>query len=186
MKKRVFLLPAAALVIAALCVYRMTQSQQGRGELIPPPAAKQPAPLFEAYNQDSELVKFERYLGRHRVLVVFYDGERGAHENPVLRQLAGHPEQVKSSHAVVVGVSTALPQENERAIERMGSAFPGQLLTDLDLEIHRKWGRFDPETEKPIPGVFLVDRTGRVAFADGVPQPVAEVDPVLEELFGIP
>ena len=73
MRKRILVLPAAALILIALVVYKQTRkpAPQGRVEL---PAAQAPAPLFSLLTRNNKLVKFERYVGRHKILVVFFDG----------------------------------------------------------------------------------------------------------------
>ena len=53
-----------------------------------PPARRQYSPRFALYDQSSppQIVKFERYLGRTQLVVVFFDGETGADRDPWLEQ----------------------------------------------------------------------------------------------------
>jgi peroxiredoxin len=64
----------------------------------------------------------------------------------------------------VMAISTALPQENRRMAASHGT-FPFPLLSDPGLEVHEAWGRVDSKTHKTLPGVFLVDRKGLVAWS---------------------
>ena len=71
MKYRILILPVAAAVIIGLVVWRMNRHPQGVGSRATPTAVRHLAPRFELYDQNSQLVKFERYLGRTRLLLLF-------------------------------------------------------------------------------------------------------------------
>src|SRR5207253_494288 len=103
--------------------------------------------------------RLERYLGRHRVLVVFFSAEETAAKDPALLAVREAFPRLTQNDIKVVGVSTALPQDNRRAIETAGD-FPFPLISDPDLSIHRRWSRLDPQTQQPRSGVFLIDRKG--------------------------
>ena len=79
MRKRLLILPLSALVILGLVVYRV-QREAGRPPtpLARPPVERRLAPRFELYDQQNQIVKFERSLGRTRLVVVFFDGRLGA------------------------------------------------------------------------------------------------------------
>lgn len=188
MRNRVLVLPLAALVIIALVVYRVQRER--RAFPIALPAGRQLAPRFELYDQQNRLVKFERYLGRTKLAVVFFDGPAGADVDPWLRQLRDHHDAVSRAGAgvQVIAVSTATPFAIHQAEERAGGPFPFPVLTDIDprqpipAPVHRLWGLYDDETNTTRTGVFLVDRAGMVTTGAGGPVPVPDADAAIAAL----
>ena len=137
-----------------------------------------PAPSFVALDLDNKLFKLERYIGRHEILVIFFDGELGADRDPILQRVRSRFSEIKSRGMQVVAVSAALPQHNRQAVERSGK-FPFPVLSDPEFLIHRMWGRYDEDEQRPLPAVFLIDRAGRVAWAGRSPRPETNLDQVL-------
>ncbi len=195
MHKRVLVLPAAALILIALVVYKQTR---GPVEL---PAAQVAVPLFSLLTPTNELVKLERYVGRHKILVVFFDGEAVAEiltptadgesafsEEAVqtrlqsgygdLLRLREDAERLSDENVVIVAVSTALPQHNRKAVEILGE-FPFEILSDPDYSVHEKWKRYDTVAQRPVAGVFVVNRAGLVRWREGGPIP----EPNLESAY---
>ena len=78
---------------------------------------------MELYDQKSQLVKFERYLGRTKMVVVFFDGETGADADPWLTQLRDHHDQVQAAGVQVIGIGLATPYANREA-EKRSQDFP--------------------------------------------------------------
>lgn len=150
-----------------------------------PRTAKQPAPRFALYDQTSQLVKFERYLGRTQMVVVFFDGESGADHDPWLTQLRDHHERVKAAGVQVVGIGVATPFANRQAGER-SQPFPFPILSDIGKDLpapaHTQWGRFDPSDGSFHTGVFLVDRSGMVETNGRNFQPVSDPAAVVKSL----
>ncbi len=182
-RKRVLVLPLTAIVILALVTYKRSRTYAPTDQSTVSRVAMRPTPIFEGLDAHNVLVKYERYVGRHRILVVFFDGDAGADQDPVLLRLKQGFAKLKANGAVVVAVSTALPQHNRQVMERSGP-FPFPLVSDPTFEIHRAWGRFDEKAKKPLQGVFSVDRAGRVAYEGGKPKPVTRPDAVVDDLIG--
>jgi mycoredoxin-dependent peroxiredoxin len=178
MDKRVFLLGVAGIAIAGLCAFRAMRTDVPRpaGE-VRTATVEQPAPPCELYDQNSpsHLVRLEGYLGRHRVIVVFFDGRAGAHRSAVLKHLRDEWDRLRKAGVYVMAISTALPQENRKIIAANGE-FPFPLLSDPDFHVHRAWGRFDEKRGTPLEGVFLVDRKGAVRWSPSLnaPQPLED------------
>ena len=186
MSRRVLVLPIAAAVIAGLTAYRLQRDPAQSGSTSQAaPAQRQLAPRFELFDQQGQLVKFERYLGRTRLLVVFFDGERGADADPYLTTLRDNIRKVERAGVQVVGISTATRYANRQADDRGGEPFPFPLLTDIDprqpipAPVHQQFGLYDIESAATRTGVFLIDRAGMVAWEGDAPQPVAEPDPLI-------
>lgn len=153
-----------------------------------------PAPTFTLYDQGSENVKprmvnLGAYLHRYRILVVFYDGQEGPESDPTLLLLRRFHAALEDAGVVVFGVSTALPQENRN---RSTQPFPFRLLSDVTpfepKSVHRTWGRLAPpaapgEPPGTIPGAFVIDRAGRVAWEGNHPKPDESPDTLVSRLL---
>lgn len=142
-----------------------------------------PAPDFELPDQGRDLgdrktlpsrrVRLKSYLGRHRVLLVFFDGEHGADVDPLLLALRDRHADVEKNRLIVLGIATALPQQNRQATARAGDV-PFPLLSDLDGTVCKTWGMLDLRDDGAFrnrPGVFAIDRAGNVAWKNGLPVP---------------
>lgn len=194
MRPRHLFLPIAAVVITALCAWKLGREEQsaerraaadGNGIIQPLP----PAFRFELYDQTSQLMRLERYLGRHEIFVIFFDG-RAPLENRFLLQLVEAAPALERRNVEVVGVSQALPQENEKVLAALLDALgrePGQhspvvLVSDLEGRVHRTWGvepadvfpAADEGGDAAAETVFFIDRAGRIPMLDGAPLPVPD------------
>ena len=195
MKKRILVLPLSALLIVALCLYKLTQSYDR--PILRSRVVKRQAPLFELYDagSPSKRVRLASYLGRHRIIVVFFDGRRGADRDPRILRLARDAERIERAGIVVFAISDALPPENRTALKRAeekGIEIPFLLLSDppptpgaplAGHRVHRAWGRIDRKSGKPVPGIFLIDRAGRVEWTADGPKPVSPDDPALAQFI---
>lgn len=172
--RRILVIPAAAVVILAACVWRVSNPRQNQANA-DLPAERRLAPAFQLYDQNSTLVKLEAFLHRHTIVLVFFDGSVGPDKDATLVELRKFQPALKAEGIVVFGISTALPQEN-----RNNSAlpFPFQLLTDAVAadanSVHRQWGTLIPpkSLDKPggtVPAVFVIDRQGLVEWSGDLP-----------------
>lgn len=172
----------AGLVIAGVCGWRLATNQpQDYEQQMESAVVPRPAPDFEALDENNRMFRLQRYLGRHRVLVVFFDAELTAAGDPLLQGVFAAYPALQRRDIQVVGVSSALPQQNRAALGQ-GVSAPFPLVTDLELKIHDRWGRIDPVRKVPIAGMFLVDRKGAVPSFGPTPQPVADWQALLTEL----
>lgn len=139
------------------------------------------------------MVRFDSYLSRHDIFVVFYDGDEGVKNSEIMRFLQQRKESLDRQGAKVFGISGALPQQNigtTEVIEQDGqrinkrNTFPYPLLTDLGYAVHQNWGRFDLETNQPTPGLFFVDRAGNVDFKNDAPKPIENPQQFLRDYLG--
>lgn len=139
------------------------------------------------------MVRFDSYLSRHDIFVVFYDGTDGVENSKIMRFLKEREEQFDKKGAKVFGISGALPQQNvgtTKVIEKDGqrinqrNTFPFPLLTDLGFAVHQNWGRYDLEKNQPLPGLFFVDRAGNVDFKNRKPLPVENPQEFIRDYLG--
>jgi len=170
-----------AIAIAALCVWRIATNQpQTYEQQLQQRKVERPAPAFEALDAHNEMFRLQRYLGRHRVLVVFHNADAAA--DPGLLAVREKFNELDRLDIKVVGVSTALPQQNRAAMESVGE-YPFPLVSDVDLTIHRRWGRLRAGTGEPLPGAFLVDRKGMVTVVADQPFAYTDVAALVKELI---
>jgi len=180
--RRLWGLLVIGLGIAGLCAWRISVNRpQDYSVQMAAARVARPAADFEALDAHNQMFRLQRYLGRHRVLVVFFSAELTAAGDPNLTAIRDAYPLLKAADVKVVGVSTALPQHNRTAMEGAGE-FPFELVSDVDLGIHDRWARIDPATKQPLPGVFLIDRKGTVKCFGDTPQPVEDVPALVREL----
>jgi peroxiredoxin len=185
---RILILPLAAAIITGLCVWRITNPRQ-TGQEVALPEMRRPAPAFQLYDQESTLVNLESFLHRHQIVLVFFDGQTGPESSSVLTQLRDFHPALKREGIILLGVSTALPQQiRNNSLQ----PFPFALLSDVNAiqadSVHRQWGRFvpPPANDQPagtLPGVFVIDRSGLVAWEGDAPKPEAQPDRILNTLL---
>lgn len=188
--RRIIVVIALGTLIALICAARSFRNRpQTYEEQVAAAAVMRPAPAFEALDSDGHLVRLATWLGRHRIIVVFFDGEVGADRDADLLRLRDRFAEIQSRDVKVVGVTTSIPQVNRAAMERAGGAFPFPLVSDVDfqspegtLRIHRHWGRLDSLAETPLKGIFLIDRKGQVAYVGPIPKPYDNVDQIFDVL----
>lgn len=200
MRRRVLVLPIAALLILLACLYKWNRRYDYS-------AVAEPERFCFARNFDFRLpqqsrrstyvyVSLHGYLNRHRIFVVFYDGKAGAEKDPFLVRLRENYDQLKRRNVQVLGISTALPRENRppdpgdmvRQENQPSKPFPFFLLSDrvnpsVKLSVHKMWGRYDPTRDKPLTGVFFVDRKGLVRCDGRKPVPLDDPDGVLDAIL---
>ena len=166
-KKRVLVLPVAFVIIACAVAYKLTREYPAPD--FDDAVSRQPVPLFEALDHENRIVKFERYVGRHQVLLTFFDGKLGVDKDPLMLKLRSAYEFLQQKDIVVVGVSTAIPQQNRQAFESSGE-FPFPILSDPGKKVYQAWGLDGtPKT------AFWIDRGGQVQFDQ---RPIAVEDPM--------
>ncbi len=197
MHDRRMLIPiVSAIVLVGLCAWRIAANRtQDYSAQVAAAVMMRPAPAFEARDSDNHLVRLGAFLGRHKVIVLFFDGEAGRDKEPQTASADQDPELMRlrerfpelQAHGIrAVAVSGALPQANRAAMKRVGP-FPFPLVSDIDpltptevFRIHRQYGRFDPQTGRPRTGVFLIDRKGQIQFTVDGPRPMGSVDAAID------
>ena len=182
MRRRVLILPLSAVVIAALCAYKLSRSEEPADPDRPIVLTRQ-APFFELYNQQKppQLVWLKSYIGRHRIVLVFFDPQAGLENDPVLVWLRRHAETLRSQNVKVFAISGELPQTHRKMFKEWlaeDEPPPFQILTDLTGSIHRVYGRYDDQTQTLLTGVFLIDRAGNLPWEPT--HPLALTDPLAD------
>lgn len=167
MRKLLLIPPIAAVVITLLVVYRLNRPEPVRTQELSPVVTARPLPLFQLYDEQSQLVRVQRYVGRHKLLIVFFDGTRGPDQSELLLSLKKGFRPVYDTGAVALAIGALRPSElrpapNDRGerIER-AEPFPFSLLADFPVpEVHRQLGAWDEASDEPREAVVIVDRAG--------------------------
>ena len=188
MKPRILILPIAALVIAGLVFWRYGWESPPQEQSALVGEVRVLAPRFELYDQHSQLVKFERYLGRTALLILFFDADSAPDENVPLSLLRDHYNALNDAGIDVVAVSPATPFAVREAERRTGRKYPFPVLTDIDqrspvpVPVHRLWGLADDDSPAIRTGMFFVERDGSVATDNGRPRPLEKPEAFVDKL----
>jgi peroxiredoxin len=143
-------------------------------------------------------VRLKSYIGRHKLLIVFFDGSRGPDHSQLLGQLVGKYTEIHATGAVVLAISAARPSQNRYGanlehlkVDPSGAAaseqeelrYPFLLLSDiLDYKEHRNYQAFDERTGKPRESVFVVDRAGLIQYTHLGPDQLGTAEVWIKEL----
>lgn len=185
MDRRAFLPLVAAVLIAGVCVWRVqTNRPQDYADQVAAAITSAPAPLFELLDAKNHLVRLGTFVGRHPILLVFFDGEAGADRDADLIKLRNRAADLESQGVKVIAISSAIPQQNRQAMER-GGEFPFPLVSDFDprdaagqLRVHAVYGRLTTDG-KPRPGLIVIDRKGQLQHHAGLPMAQPDLETAL-------
>ena len=201
MRPLYLVLPVSGLIIAGLVAYKAGRvyDPQPTG----PAELARPAPLFELYDQHSQIVRLAAYLGRHKLLIVFFDGSQGPDHSLLLARLQAAYQELARTGAKVLAISAARPSQNRYGAKlehRSGAAapagelkFPFPLLSDVpvagregapivEFPRHRDYGAFDEQSGQPREAVFVVDRSGVIRYTHLGPDGLQAPDDWVHEL----
>lgn len=175
---RRFVLPIAAVLICLLSIYKLTRSYDDvRAKL---PEAQCIAPLFDLpelrKDKIGSTVRLARYVGRHRIVVIFFDASRNAKRDDVLYRLRELYPQLKKKNIEVIAISNQLPNNSAAKLSALAD-FPFPVLFEKQNgsqkhRIHRQWGRYDSTQQKTLTGTFLINRAGQVTSRGNIPKPL--------------
>jgi len=167
-------LPVAAVALIGVTLWEQARSRVAgeRTELRVARSMRSVGPKlqFELYDSRNRTVRLSRYLGRHRVDLIFLATGASMNEDPVVAAVGQ-----SSSTRIVLVVSQELPQ----VIRSQGD---GQLngspivLSDAGGRVGqapgaaaRAWGAMGGEGEVGRTSWYVIDRAGRVDWSGGGP-----------------
>lgn len=186
MRKLYLVIPASSVVITALVLYKLNEPGQSVQPVGQADQIFRPAPPLRLFDDQSQLIRLERYTGRHKVVVVFVDGHDGPDRSPLLLELKQQFPSLHEAGAIVLTVSEATPFANRQGIERLEERFPFPLLSDPSFESHEQWQTFDAETGRTRQAIFVIDRSGRIRSRQDVGQKPVNWDEIERVLQLIP
>jgi peroxiredoxin len=168
MRKLYLVIPVSAIILTALVVFKRIEPRPSAQSVTPADLILKPAPPLRLFDDQSQLVRLERYLGRHKVVVVFFDGHDGPDRSPLLLELKQQFPPLHEAGAIVLAVSEATPFANRQGMERLDARFPFPLLSDPSFESHERWQTIDAETGRTRQAIFVIDRAGRIRLRQDV------------------
>lgn len=122
------------------------------------------APDFTLVSSFGDPVSLSEYRGRMNVCLFFYPGD----DTPgCTRQLcAARDDEGVFVEADVerIGVNPGSLESHQRFAEKYELGFP--LLVDSDLQVARDYGAARPGEHRVWRTVYLIDKDGKVAFAE--------------------
>lgn len=145
------------------------------------------APAFKLSNDRREAVTLQELIDQGPVVVVFYYGYGCSHCVAQLFGLQQDLHHLRELGAQVVAISA---DSSEHTAERFAEygRFDFPVLSDPDNVVAQQWGVFIPRTaeadEDRLHGTFLVDRSGKVFFANRGYQPFLDNKSLLFWLSG--
>jgi peroxiredoxin len=191
--KRILILPLAAVILTALVAWKLTRPAQVQDVPRESPGYPLAAPTFDLSDErlapESEpessaaddaapknRARLKSFLGRHRLIVAFFDGRITSAPDPVLETLFERFGELDRTGTKIFAVSAA-PEKELRDMIRAHKPFPFPVLHDPNGFACDAWGRGERDAEgrvvRSTPGLFVVDRAGQVVASPlGVPQPV--------------
>lgn len=96
------------------------------------------APVFEAKDQNGNLVKSSDILKNEQLILVFYRGEWCPYCNKHLSHLQENFDKFKKAGAQLVAVSPEIPVNVDKTIEKTNADYP--VLFDENSKIMKKFG----------------------------------------------
>ena len=175
LRRRQLILLVLLTVVTATTAWRVLNPKQEQTPDISL-LRTQEAPTFQLLDQNNRPSNLRGYLGRHRILLAFFDGSGGPDADPVMQRLKAVYPALKSAGVRVLAISTPLgPKVKPQCL-----SYPFPVLRDTSAgqpgSSCVRWGVCD-ETADPKrpptlrPSLFLIDRRGLVASTGQWPRP---------------
>lgn len=133
------------------------------------PLLGQPAPDFQLANTQDVTRPLAKFRQQGPVILVFYYGYNCSHCVAQLFALQQDLERFHELGAEVVAISSDSPEFTRKQFAEYGE-FTFPVLSDPDLAVAETWGVYvrptDDQQEDMLHGTFVIDRDGRVVFAN--------------------
>jgi peroxiredoxin len=137
------------------------------------------APRLECLDASGAPVRLEDLRGKN-VLLVFYLGEECVHCVEQLIAIDKKAADWSAANTVVLAVSSAPPEKNQRA-QKIGD-LSIRLLSDKDHANARRFTSYDDFEDMELHSTILIDAQGRVRWKRTGGDPFADVDFLLKEI----
>src|SRR5262245_39306145 len=110
MRRILLAIPISAALIAGLVALKLNRRYEAQPE--DTLSETRLAPLFQLVDEHSRTVRLAAYAGRHKLLIVFFDGSQGAEHSALLSQLRERYADLHATGAIVLAISEARPSQN--------------------------------------------------------------------------
>lgn len=186
MRKRILILPAAAVVIAALCAYRILKDEADHSPPPLPPVGNHRAvseqEMFDLADENGINVRLKAFIGRHQILLAFFDGKRGVDQDPIVARLRQDYEKIAATDTKIFAISEAIPQQNRKIIEKAGR-YPFPVLSDPARRAIEAWAIPHGSETQPTSMLFFINRAGNVDHGETAPRPVKDPQAFIDSLI---
>ncbi len=181
MRKRELILLLLLTAVTCVTVWRVLDPPAGFA-VDPATLITQDAPIFQLLDQNNRPAGIRGYLGRHRILVAFFNGAGGPDGDSVMLRLREVAAALKANGVRVLAISTPLAPN----VKAQCLSYPFPVLRDTIAGQPQstcvQWGvceeTTDPQRPPQLrPALFLIDRRGLVN-SDGI-RPRAVDNPLL-------
>ena len=145
------------------------------------PSAWEPydAPELTALDATGKPVTLTNYRGKN-VLLIFYLGDECPHCMIQLREAAKRYKEFAATDTEILAVSSDTPEENAAANAK--GDIPFRLLSDVKLENAHRFKSFDDFEDLALHSTILIDRRGRVHWAQTGGDPFTDFNFLLKEI----
>ena len=176
------MLPIAAVLLCVVTIWERGQSEQLRMRGPRGPATSM-RPVgrslqFELYDTENRTVRLARYLGRHRIDLVFLADAASMADEPVLRALKRRSGAGQGPGSdILLVVSQKLPQslrretDNEEGRDLLVLSDAGGRRGQLPGGAAGAWGVLGGDGKVAQTRWFVIDRAGRVRWSASGPAP---------------
>jgi peroxiredoxin len=146
------------------------------------------APEFRLLDQFDNYISLRGFLGRHQIVLAFFDARTGPEADPTLKQLMRFLPALKQAGVVVLAISAPLTPEQKQNARRL----PFSVLRDTPAghpgSVCLTWGTARATAGQTGPGVvspavFLIRRDGFVESDGGVPRPADDPGLLIRQLL---
>lgn len=187
MKPRFLILIAALIAVASMTAWRLANPMQ-RDAVILVPEQMQPAPGFQLLDQHNRPVQLAGYINRYRVLLAFFDGQKGLDADPLMVQLREYHPALKRAGVIVLGISTPMSGANKDAaavwpfpiLRDTNAGQPDSCCSTWGCTLPLKDGEVSPHVRSAL---FLIRQDGLVPWDGKLPKPVAEPESAVRRIL---
>ncbi len=140
------------------------------------------APDFTAKTHDGREVRLSDFRGKQNVVLVFYPGDSTPVCTSQLCAFRDSWEGLQSADATVLGINPFSAERHTRFVDEYKFPFP--LVVDKGSEICKAYGRSALFGALVKRAVLVIDKAGRIAYAQPGNPPPSEILAALSNLKG--
>ncbi len=182
-RRLIWVLPVAGVLLCVATVWESNQS--GSRQISSRPVAVDslravgPDMQFELYDAQNRTVRLARYLGRHRIDLVFLANGVSVADEPIVDRLLQKSAGGTSSDLdILLVISQQLPQSIRIDLDKRDDRDGPTLLALSDAggrrdqlpgDAARAWGVLNAEGRVERSSWFAIDRAGRARWANAKP-----------------
>jgi peroxiredoxin len=146
----------------------------------PPSWQPQAAPVLSVVDHENKPVTLKDHAGSN-VMLVFYLGRECLHCMNQLHEIAKKDGDWKRLNTVVLAVSPNKPEDNAKYLKTL--SLPGvRVLSDAGAANARRFRSYDDFEELEVHSTILIDKNGRVHWANTGGEPFGDMEFLVKQL----